>query len=183
MAGIGKTRATSGTPAFDGVSARSTGWRRRWALERVAQYALGSHFCQPIGPMLRRLALLAAITLAGCSSMPPDQAAMGSAREVFAAYVDAFNAQKWDRVVALYSDQPGFQWIENGNVIYTSKRDVADAYAWLREHVRRASYLPSDTNITGLNGSTAQISTRFVTRVEICAVLPFNPVMLVSDGW
>ena len=98
--------------------------------------------------------------------MPPDQAAMGSAREVFAAYVDAFNAQKWDRVVALYSDQPGFQWIENGKVIYASKRDVADAYAWLREHVRRASYQPSDTNITGLNGSTAQISTRFVTRVE-----------------
>jgi ketosteroid isomerase-like protein len=116
--------------------------------------------------MFRRFVMFAVVALAGCSSMPPDQAAMGDARDVFSAYVSAFNAQQWNRVVALYSDQAGFQWIENGRVVYTSKRDVADAYAWLRAHVRRASYLPSDTNVTGLTGDTAQISTRFVTRVE-----------------
>lgn len=99
--------------------------------------------------------------------MPPNQVATGDARNVFSKYVDAFNAQQWNRVVALYSDQPGFQWIENGQVVYTSKRDVAAAYEWLREHVRHASYLPSDTNVTGLSGDTAQISTRFVTRVQM----------------
>src|SRR5665213_2462304 len=107
--------------------------------------------------MLRRLALLAAIALAGCSSMPPDRAAMGGAREMFAAYVDAFNAQQWDRVVALYSDQPGYQRIENGQVIYASQRDVADAYAWPRADVARAGRQPSYTNSTGLNGRTGQI--------------------------
>lgn len=110
--------------------------------------------------------MLVAVAVAACSSMPPNQAAMGDARNVFSAYVDAFNAQQWNRVVALYSDQSGFQWIENGKVVYTSKQDVANAYAWLRDHVRRASYIPSDTNVTGLSGDTAQISTRFVTRVE-----------------
>ncbi len=98
--------------------------------------------------------------------MPPSQVAMGSAGDAFAAYVDAFNAQRWDRVLALYSDQPGFRWVENGKVVYASKQDVSDAYGWLREHVRRASYLPSDTNVTGLSSDTAQVSTRFVARVE-----------------
>ncbi|MEO8847723.1 MAG: nuclear transport factor 2 family protein [Casimicrobiaceae bacterium] len=97
--------------------------------------------------------------------MPPNQVAMGSARDLFAAYVNAFNAQQWNRVVALYSDQPGFRWVENGKVVYTSKQNVADAYAWLHQHVRHASYLPSDTNVTGLSGDTAQVSTRFVARV------------------
>lgn len=110
--------------------------------------------------------MLVAVAVAACSSMPPNQAAMGDARDVFSAYVAAFNAQRWNRVVALYSDLSGFQWIENGKVVYTSKQDVANAYAWLRDHVRRASYIPSDTNVTGLSGDTAQISTRFVTRVE-----------------
>jgi ketosteroid isomerase-like protein len=117
--------------------------------------------------MFRRLLMLAALAAAGCSSMPPNQAAMGDARGVFSAYVDAFNSQQWSRVVALYSDLDGFQWVENGKVVYTSKKDVADAYQWLGDHVRRASYLPSDTNITGLSGDTAQVSTRFVTRVEL----------------
>lgn len=116
--------------------------------------------------MLRRFVMLAALAVAACSSMPPNQAATGDARDVFSAYVAAFNAQRWNRVVELYSDRPGFQWIENGKVVYTSKTDVANAYAWLRDHVRRASYIPSDTNVTGLSGDTAQISTRFVTRVE-----------------
>ena len=66
--------------------------------------------------------------------MPPNQAAMGDAREVFTAYVEAFNSQQWARVVALYSDRPGFQWMENGKVVYASKDDVAKAYDWLREH-------------------------------------------------
>ncbi len=116
--------------------------------------------------MFHRFVMLAAIAVAGCSSMPPNQAAMGDARDVFSAYVDAFNSQHWNRVVALYSDQSGFQWVENGRVVYHSKQDVATAYEWLREHVRHASYLPSDTNVTGLSGDTAQISTRVVARVE-----------------
>ena len=117
--------------------------------------------------MFRRFVMFAAIAAAGCSSMPPNQAAMGDARDVFSSYVDAFNSRQWSRVVALYSDHPGFRWVENGKVVYTSKRDVADAYAWLREHVRQVRYLPSDTNITGLSGDSAQVSTRFVTRVEL----------------
>ena len=67
--------------------------------------------------MFRRFVMFAVVALAGCSSMPPDQAAMGDARDVFSAYVSAFNAQQWNRVVALYSDQAGFQWIENGRVV------------------------------------------------------------------
>jgi ketosteroid isomerase-like protein len=116
--------------------------------------------------MFRRLVMLAALAAAGCTSMPPNQAAMGDAREVFTAYVEAFNSQQWARVVALYSDRPGFQWMENGKVVYASKDDVSKAYEWLREHVRRATYSPSDTNVTGLSGDTAQIATRFTTSVE-----------------
>ena len=40
--------------------------------------------------------------------MPPNQAAMGDARGVFSTYVEAFNAQQWNRVVTLYSDAAGF---------------------------------------------------------------------------
>ena len=46
----------------------------------------------------------AALLFAGCTSMPPQEVATGDARDAFQAYVEAFNAQQWSRVVALYSE-------------------------------------------------------------------------------
>jgi len=116
--------------------------------------------------MLRPLLWLAAVALTACTSMPPAEVATGDARDVFNAYVDAYNAQQWTRVVALYSDRADFRWLENGKVVYTSKDDVARAYAWLQEHAASARYVPSDTNVTGLSRDAAQVATRFTTRVE-----------------
>jgi ketosteroid isomerase-like protein len=114
-----------------------------------------------------RLSLAAVVLLcAACTSLPPQEVATGDARDAFQAYVDAFNARQWNRVVALYSDDAGFRWTENGKVVYASKADVEHAYAWLREHASSARYLPSDTNVTGLSRDAAQVATRFTTRVE-----------------
>lgn len=55
-----------------------------------------------------------------------------SVRNTFAAYVERFNARDVDSVMRFYSDAPDFQWIQDGQLSYSSRSEIRPAIESLR---------------------------------------------------
>lgn len=83
------------------------------------------------------IALLA--TLAACRSGAPTEmtdtrrlAIADSVRRAFGDFTAALGSGNVDRAIQFYSDDPGFRWVEDGTVRYTSRRDIAQALEQVR---------------------------------------------------
>lgn len=76
---------------------------------------------------------MAVVLLAACRVAPAGltgshaRAIVDSVQVTFAAYVARLNARDVDSVARFYADAPGFQWVEDGEVRYTSRADVRTA--------------------------------------------------------
>ncbi len=86
---------------------------------------------------MTRIASLALLAVLTCQAEAPapDPAARAAdpsaveagVRRAFDEYVARANAGEWDAALAFYSDDPGFHWVEDGEVAYPSKAALAAA--------------------------------------------------------
>ncbi|MGH7561352.1 MAG: YybH family protein [Gemmatimonadales bacterium] len=88
---------------------------------------------------LARLAASLLIGVSGCSNGGPTEltdarraAITDSVRTAFTRFTSALGSGDVDAAIQFYSDDPGFRWVEDGTVRYTSRGDIAEALEQLR---------------------------------------------------
>lgn len=83
---------------------------------------------------MKRTALLTFVMpiVAGCGLFAAEQsvseAAEAEVLALLAAYSGAVEEGRWEDVVGLYSDQPGFEWAEDGRIAYRSREELRSGF-------------------------------------------------------
>ena len=79
----------------------------------------------------------------GCRVLGPAELTDGrraaiadSVRRAFGNYTAALGAGDVNAAMQFYSDDPGFRWVEDGSIRYTSRRDIAASLEQLRGFAR-----------------------------------------------
>lgn len=120
----------------------------------------------------RHLVLCAAL-VAGCRAPAAPQftvanaaAVADSATQALEQFRLAFSARDFDRALAFYADDPRFRWIEDGEVRYTSKAQLARALREFAAPLRSIELSFYDPVITGVAPGVATITTRFAQKIS-----------------
>lgn len=118
--------------------------------------------------------LVCAALLAGCSAPAPVPAGFtpahaaaisDSVTAVLEEFRLAFSARDFDRVLQFYADDPRFRWIEDGEVRYTSKAQLAKALVAFGAPLRSLEISFFDPVITPLAPGVAAVTTRFAQKI------------------
>lgn len=124
-------------------------------------------------PHLSLLLLLSA----GCTQPAPGLSANHAAaiRDSVTAMLESFRrysaARQWDSLTAMYAAEPGFRWIENGEVRYRSGAEIRQALSSVPATTRIVTSY-QDTEILAVAPGIASVNTRFQTRfLDSTAVL------------
>ena len=119
--------------------------------------------------MTRRIALLllaATALVTGCSTeretpLTDPAAVAAAARAAFVSYVEHANAAEWDRVLALYSDDSSFHWVEDGSIAYPTKAALATAIEGLYGAVESAHLTVDEIRVLPLTDELAWLTARW----------------------
>ena len=102
----------------------------------------------------------------------------------------AFAARDFDRVLQFYAEDPRFRWIEDGEVRYTSKAQLAKVLVGFGASVRSLELSFFDPVITPLAPGVAAVTTRFAQKLTDSsgAMQGFSGAMSMSvvhadSGW
>jgi ketosteroid isomerase-like protein len=140
-----------------------------------------------------------AALLAGCRPQEPAPttftavhaaAISDSVTAVLEQFREAFSARDFDRVLQFYADDPRFRWIEDGEVRYTSKAQLATVLAALGTSLRSVELSFFDPVVTPLGPGIAAVTTRFAQKITDSsgATQGFAGAMLMNlihadSGW
>ncbi len=116
-----------------------------------------------------RIAPLALLAVLSCPAQGPapdpeagrltDPAAVETGvRRAFDEYVARANAGDWDAVLAFYSDDPDFHWVEDGAVAYPSKADLAAAVEGIYDAVKEMGLEVDDVRVLPLRDDLAWLT-------------------------
>jgi hypothetical protein len=89
-----------------------------------------------------------------------------SVQETLDAFRDASASGEWNEVIAFYLDSPEFRWTEQGGVQYRSVEEIRKSLTSFPAGTRIVTTYTA-TEITPLAPDSAQVVTRFATRVAI----------------
>jgi len=112
--------------------------------------------------------------LAGCSPPAPVPTAFTAAHAaaisdsvtaVLEQFREAFSARDFDRVLQFYADDPRFRWIEDGEVRYTSKAQLATVLVAFGASLRSLELFFFDPVVTPLAPGIAAVTTRFAQKI------------------
>lgn len=115
-------------------------------------------------PPLGLLLLLSA----GCAQPAPQLAAGHAAaiRDSVTMTLEAFRrhsaARQWDSLTAIYDTEPGFRWLENGEVRYRSGAEIRQALSGVPATTRIVTSY-QDTEILAVAPGIASVNTQFQT--------------------
>jgi hypothetical protein len=84
---------------------------------------------------------------------------------MLSAWRAAVASREADKMVTFYAADPGFRWIEDGAVRYTSREQLRDAYRALMPGVRAMVLTLDDPTITPLAPGSALVTTAFAQKV------------------
>ena len=132
---------------------------------------------------------------AGCAQPSPEMSAPHAAaiRDSVTATLDAFRrystARQWDSLTAIYDTEPGFRWLENGEVRYRSGAEIRQALGGVPATTQIVTSY-QDTEILAVAPGIASVNTRFQTQFLDSTTASFSfggaiTMTLVhrSDGW
>ncbi len=116
-----------------------------------------------------RIAPLALLAVLGCQAQgpPPDPeagrltdpaAVEAGVRQAFEAFVAHSNAAEWDTVLAFYSDDSDFHWVEDGALAYPSKADLAAAVEGIYDAVEEMGLEVDDVRVLPLADDLAWLT-------------------------
>jgi ketosteroid isomerase-like protein len=118
--------------------------------------------------------LLGAALLSGCQAPAPAPVSFTAAHaaaisdSVTAALEQfrlALSARDVDRALQYYADDSRFRWIEDGEVRYTSKPQIAKALREFATSLRSVALSFYDPVVTGVAPGVATITTRFAQKI------------------
>ncbi len=116
-----------------------------------------------------RIAPLALLAVLSCPAQGPssgsdaarltDPAAVeAGVRQAFEAFVAHSNGAEWDAVLAFYSDDPDFHWVEDGALAYPSKADLAAAVEGIYDAVEEMGLEVDDVRVLPLRDDLAWLT-------------------------
>ncbi len=113
-----------------------------------------------------------------------------SVTSMLTAWRQAVSARNADLVAKFYADDPGFRWIEDGTVRYTSRQQVAEAYRSLAPSLRSLEFTLDNPQVTPLAPGVALVTTLFTQKVtdSLGAVTGFAGALTLTvvhadTGW
>lgn len=113
-----------------------------------------------------------------------------SVTSMLTAWRQAVSARNADLVAEFYADDPGFRWIEDGTVRYTSRQQVAEAYRSLAPSLRSLEFTLDNPQVTPLAPGVALVTTLFTQKVtdSLGAVTGFAGALTLTvvhadTGW
>lgn len=111
-------------------------------------------------PLFRPIAAL--LLLAACAQpAEPSQAELSAAETGAVALVNAWAATgsegRWDDLVALYGDVPGFTWVEQGEIRYADHAAIAAGVAQARDSGLTVTTTVNDVRATALARDAAAV--------------------------
>jgi ketosteroid isomerase-like protein len=118
-------------------------------------------------------------------------ASPGATAEIDAAwadYVRRINAADFDGALRYYADDPRFSWVEDGKVRYTTRAQVAQAFAQLKQ-MGTAKFEYGPLTITPGSSDAATLSTSYKTTIGSAGKeFSFGGTMTIdlvrtNDGW
>jgi ketosteroid isomerase-like protein len=122
--------------------------------------------------MRRRYLTLCAALLMGCRApattafTAADAAAVAdSVTQALEAFRLAFSARDFDSALTYYADDPRFRWIEEGEVRYTSKAQLAKVLREFAAPLRSIELSFYDPVVTAVAPGVATITTRFAQKI------------------
>ena len=135
--------------------------------------------------------------LGGCSAPPPDgddeESALAIETEVrgfLDQYSEAVGDGRWEDVVAMYADDPGFSWAEDGRIAYRSTAEIREAFEGLRTQFTSASTEFVDPKIVVLGPDVAHVTASVRQRFTVSEGDDFSFDALVTavvvreqSGW
>ncbi|MGD9982157.1 MAG: nuclear transport factor 2 family protein [Hyphomonadaceae bacterium] len=110
---------------------------------------------------------VALLFLAACASpeRAPTAAQMAAAETSAAALVEewarAGSEGRWDDVAALYADEPGFAWIEQGENRYADRAAIEAGIAQVRASQLQVHTVVSDVVATALSPDAAAVRAHY----------------------
>jgi SnoaL-like domain len=116
---------------------------------------------------------------AGCTQPVPELSAGHAAaiRDSVTTTLEAFRrysaARQWDSLTAIYAAEPGFRWLENGEVRYRSGAEIRQALSGVPATTRIVTSY-QDTEILAIAPGIASVNTRFQTQFLDSTTAPFS---------
>lgn len=130
------------------------------------------------GASLPHLGLLLLVSAACARAAPGLSEAHATAiRDSVTATLEDFRRhaadRQWDSMIAIYATDPGFRWLENGEVRYRSAAEIRQALAGVPATTRIVTSY-RDTEILALAPGIASVNTLFQTQFLDSATTSFR---------
>jgi len=101
------------------------------------------------------------------------------AEAAFADYVEAINDGETEAIASMYDANPGFHWVEQGTVQYTSGDEAAASFDALTASGMTAQMTTDTMQIAVLSDTSALISTHFDFALSDAS----GEEQFAFDGW
>ena len=104
-------------------------------------------------------ALAATSMLLACTPATSDPA--GEAKAAYAAYVEAVNNGDPEAIITMYDTNPGFHWVEQGRVQYSSGKEASASFAQLAQSSSKIKMTTDAVQVAVLSETSALVSSHF----------------------